>query len=139
MYAANAQSLLNLIRTIPALSAKTGLALGGRGGDAGLADVPVPYCWVLFAGDENLDSKKEGTVAMVPTLLLRYVVLVGVPYNSESDLLTTEYPLLKQVWQTINGQQTPSGSKWRYTGTRPPAINPDRLIFTQVFTTIASQ
>jgi len=138
MYSSNATSLLGLIRTNPALASVTGLALGGRGDDAGLVDVPVPFAWVTFIGDENTDPKKEGIVANPPTLLLKYAVIIGIPYTSEEDLLTVQYPLLRAVCLSINGQQSPTGSRWRYIGTRPPAINPDRQVFSQLYTTIAS-
>ena len=138
MYASNVSNLLAILRQNTKLAAVTGLALGGRGDDAGLVDIPPPFAWVTFIGDENVDSKKEGIVANPPTLLLKYAVIVGVSYLSEADLLTNQYPLLREICLAINGQTAPSGSRWRYVGTRPPAINPDRLIFSQLYTTIAS-
>lgn len=139
MYGDNAQQLLAFIRTVPTFAANTGMALGGRGDDPGLTKLSPPYAWPVFVGDENRDPPKEGIVANPPTLLVKFAVVVGLPYNGELDLIQVQLPLLKALVQAINGQQTPTGSRWRYSGARPPVINPDRVVYTQLYTTIASQ
>lgn len=133
--AANLADIANKVRTVPALSANSGLALGGRGADPGLARVPLPAAWVLFHGDADDDEAASRPHArFIPSsqsLLLTVSLMIYVPYTSEADLLTVQLPLLRAVRGAIHATDAPSGHRWCYWGQTLRLVQPDKLGYEQ--------
>lgn len=135
MYTENAQNLLSLVETVPALVKTSGLAVGGRSTDPAMASIPLPSAWVILADDKPRDpetgSNPDGQV-----VITTYVVMVYVPYISQADLITNQLPLLESVMKAVRGKQSTSGQKWRYEGQKLTLINTDRLAYEQRYSVI---
>lgn len=135
MYTENAQNLLALVETVPALVKTSGLAVGGRATDPAMASIPLPSAWVILADDKPRDpetgSNPDGQV-----VITTYVVMVYVPYISQADLIANQLPLLESVMKAVRGKQSTSGQKWRYEGQKLTLINTDRLAYEQRFSVI---
>lgn len=133
------ESLLAYLRTVPTLNAVTGLTLGAKQADPGLTKIATPYAWPLYLKDENTDPRNEGRVAGDPTILLTFVVQIGIGNTTESDMTGNQFPILDLARKAINAKPGPIGATlWRYEKTMPPVANPDRYIYTQFYTIIAS-
>jgi hypothetical protein len=63
-------------------------------------------------------------------------VVIYVPYVSQDDLLTVQFPLLESVIAAVrdNGSEATSGNRWRYIGQKLAMVYPDRLAYEQHYT-----
>ncbi len=143
MIVENLQDLVSKVRSVEALSSSSGLALGGKGTDPGLVKIPLPAAWIMYAKDDvdeepfGHSSHPPGMVPSFETLLITCSILIYVPYISEEDLLTTQFPLLESVPLAIRGTEAPSGHRWRYLGQKLALVYPDRLAYEQHYTLTA--
>lgn len=135
-----AQDLVTRVASIPALAASTGLALGGRGADPTLTQLPPPAAWVIYRGDtpdEPPYGNAHGGPALVPgvqIMLQAFAVIVYLPYTDQADLIDVQFPLLESVIQAIRGQDSPSGHRWRYVGQKLSLVYNDRIAYEQRYT-----
>lgn len=136
MIAENAANLVGLIRSVPSLANSAGFAAGGKAPDPALTKIPLPAAWVLYIGDKP-NEPSTGANPAGQTLTANFVVMLYIPYVSETDLETNQYPLLEAVIQSIRGQQAPKGMKWHYEGQRLASVNPDRLSYEQRYSLTA--
>jgi hypothetical protein len=144
MIAENAEDLVARVTSVPALATSAGLALGGRGADPALTKIPLPAAWIMFGKDQVNEppygtSQSGGFGGMVPqieNIQQVFSVVIYVPYISQDDLLTTQYPLLESVIAAVrgNGRPAPSGHRWRYIGQKLAMVYPDRLAYEQHYT-----
>lgn len=135
MYADNAQNLLALIETVPALVKSSGLAVGGRSSDPAMANIPLPSAWVILAEDKPRDAE-TGSNPDGQVVISTFVVMVYVAYISQADLITNQLPLLEATMKAIRGKASASGQKWRYEGQKLSLINTDRLAYEQRYSVI---
>jgi len=124
------------VGTATPLAQSVGLTVGGQGADPGMVQIPLPAAWVLPAS--GINQTPENLLTMPPRTQMQmstYVVMLHLPYASQSVLLTDYYPLLEAVQQAINGTTAPGGSRWWAKGYKLEAINKDRLIYEIQFIT----
>jgi hypothetical protein len=131
--------LLTKIRTIPDLSTRTGLTIGGKSQDPGMLKVPLPASWVSFKSDQ-VDERDfthgpaSGYIVDVGVLMGTWAAMIFVPYNDDADMLSVQLPLLEAVAGAVHGTEAPSGFRWRYIGQRIALVYPDRLAYELKFT-----
>ncbi|MGZ3325701.1 MAG: hypothetical protein ACXU85_00990 [Xanthobacteraceae bacterium] len=140
----NAEDLVARVTSVPALATSAGLALGGRGADPALTKIPLPAAWIMF-GKDQVDESPYGTSqsgmrgGLTPNgenVQQVFSVVIYVPYVSQDDLLTVQFPLLESVIAAVrgDGKPAPSGNRWRYTGQKLAMVYPDRLAYEQHYT-----
>jgi hypothetical protein len=144
MIADNAEDLVARVTSVPALANSAGLALGGRGADPALTKIPLPAAWIMFGKDQVNEppygtSQSGGSGGMVPmgeNVQQVFSIVIYVPYLSQDDLLTVQFPLLEAVIAAVrgNGRAAPSGNRWRYIGQKLAMVYPDRLAYEQHYT-----
>jgi hypothetical protein len=135
MYAENAQNLLALLETVPSLVNTSGLAVGGRAPDPAMSRIPLPSAWVILADDKPQDAE-TGSNPAGQAVHTTYVVMIYVPYINQSDLIANQLPLIESTVKAIRGQQSTSGTRWRYEGQKLALINPDRLAYEQRYSLV---
>lgn len=138
MIAENASDLLNKIATVSALATSHGLTVGGGKIDPSETKIPLPSAWVLFAAEKEQDQEL-GMVLKTQTINGNYIVLIDVPFISQSDLISNQFPLLDAVRASIHGTNTPRGFRWKFDGQRLLLINPDRMRYEQTYSAIDSK
>jgi hypothetical protein len=144
MIAENAKDLVDRVRLVSAFEGRAGFAIGGRGADPALTKIQLPAAWAMF-GKDQVNEPPYGTsqsggfggmVPMVENVQQVFSVVVYVPYVSEDDLLTVQFPLLKSVVDAVRGEgrPAPSGHRWRFIGQKLAMVYPDRLAYEQHYT-----
>ena len=139
MIAALAADLLAKFRTVPALENSASLSIGGRSSDPGLVKVPLPVAWLTFSRDASDEQSYEhgpasGMIHAAPLMIATFSATIFVPYLSDDDLLSTQYPLLLAAVNAVHATESPSGMRWRYAGQRIALVYPDRLAYEQRYT-----
>ncbi len=136
--AACSQDIFAKVSAIPALSATTGLTVGGQEPDPGLTKIPLPAAWIVLSEFTNQNTGQlENLPPRLSNVLLQQTVMLHVPYTSQSDLINKQYPLMEQVIQAIQG--TPVGTsgaasqRWNLHSGKLTALNPDRQIYRLIF------
>jgi hypothetical protein len=138
-----AADLAARVRSVPALANSAAFALGGKGTDPALKEIPLPAAWLALnleqVDEDPLDRSTRyapGIVPEVQMMVATFPVLVIVPYIDETDLITNQYPLLESVVKAVkaSGGEAPSGHRWRYIGQRLAFVYPDRLGYEQRYT-----
>ncbi len=136
--AACSQDVFAKVSAIPALSASTGLTVGGQEPDPGLTKIPLPAAWVLLSEFTNQNTGQlENLPPRLSNVLLQQTVMLHVPYTSQSDLINVQIPLMESVVQAIQG--TPVGTsgaasqRWNLHSGKLSGINPDRMIYRLIF------
>lgn len=127
-------ALLGLVKTVPELSRSTGLRLTGEE-DPGLADIPLPSAWVLL-GNVAPNTRERAVNTLQETVHVEGVVMLYLPYKSQTDLISIQYPTLLKVVQAVRGSKAPGGHRWRFAHSRPLVIQPDRLGYELCFTAV---
>jgi hypothetical protein len=142
MLAELASDLLDKVRTVPALEAKTSLTIGGKSADPDLTKIPLPAAWVVMRKEGKDTSPYDRTdmsgVVDEYTLAGIWTVTIMVPYTSDDDLIDTQYPLLesvrKAVHKTEGDIESADGSmRWAYMGMRIALVYTDRLAYEQSY------
>ena len=126
------QDLFSKLITVPAIANFASFTAGGGASDPAMTKIPLPAAWVLLAGDMPVD-KESGAVPITQILQIEYVVMVLLPYTSQSDILNTQIPLLRAIRKSIHGTLAPNGFLWKYTGQKLAKLNPDRMGYEQRF------
>lgn len=143
MIAENVGDFIAKLVTVPALANSSGLALGGKGVDAGLRQVALPCAWVMYAKDDadeepfGSGGHQPGLVASPGVMKVTISILIYLPYSDQVDLLTIQFPLLETVVKAIHGTRAPSGHRWRYLGQKLALVYPDRIAYEQHYTLTA--
>ena len=127
MIAENAADLYTKVQAIPALSASTGITLGGKAPDPGMTKIQLPAAWVLPDDGETVQDDRVGQLPRLANARLSYLVMLYLPYSSQSDLIANQFPLLEQVIATVNGTDAKSGQRWLWRSYKLVLVNPDRL------------
>ena len=136
MIAECANDLFTKISGIPALSASTGLMVGGQIPDAGMANVPLPAAWILPAKWANkTDAVEMNQPPRIVNGIGTYAVELLIPFASQSDLITNQLPLLEEVIATVHGTTSPSGQRWWFAGYTLGAIEAKYLAYNINFST----
>jgi hypothetical protein len=143
MIAENARDLVERVNSVPGILS-AGLALGGRGSDPAMTKIPLPAAWIMFGKDRvneepygsSQSSRFGGMVPMGENVQQIYSVVIYIPYQSQDDLLTVQFPLLESVIEAVRGggKEAPSGHRWRYIGQKLAMVYPDRLAYEQSYT-----
>jgi hypothetical protein len=144
MISENAADLVARVTSVTEFGGRAGLAIGGRGSDPELKTIPLPAAWVMFGSDQVDEapygsSQSGGHGGLIPNgenVRQVFKVIIFVPYLTQEDLLTNQFPLLESVIAAVrdNGREAPSGNRWRYIGQRLAMSYPDRLIYEQRYT-----
>lgn len=133
MIAEAAQDLITKLKTITSFGTtvkRVGLAAGAKGMDPMMEKADRPAAWVIFVGDSNPAGDRNPSC--VTSIVLKFVVKVIVDYNTESDLLNIQYPLLEEIIQTVAGKEAGDLSvKWKYDGQALDELTGDRMVFDQ--------
>ncbi len=130
------QDIFAKISAIPALASSTGLTVGGHAPDPGMTKIPLPAAWVLFS---EADNQNVGILLNLPpkqpNVLMQVTVMLHIAYTSQSDLISTQYPLLEAVIAAVQGTSvgTFGSARWNLHSAKLSAINPDRQIFKIIF------
>jgi hypothetical protein len=140
MLAELASDLLDKVRTVPALEAKTSLTIGGKSADPDLTKIPLPAAWVVMRKEGKDTSPYDRTemsgVVDEYTLAGTWTVTVMVPYTSDDDLIDTQYPLLESVRKAVHASGGPTGATdggWAFMSQRLAQVYADRIAFEQVY------
>jgi hypothetical protein len=133
-----ATDIYTKLATVPALATAVGFAIGGRTSDPALTKIPLPAAWVLLMSDRATDPD-TGTVMQTQVLLVEYAVLLYVPYNSQADLIATQFPLLRAARTAIHATTAPNKYRWKYIGQKLTVVNPDRMCYEQRYAISAPQ
>jgi hypothetical protein len=138
MLAELAADLLEKVRSVEALTDSTALTIGGKAKDPDLTKIPLPAAWVVLRKEGKDVSPYDHTdtsgVVIDETIVGVWTVTVMVPYLSDEDLLTTQYPLLEAVRKAIHAQEGPTGSmNWAYMNQRIALVYTDRLAYEQTY------
>lgn len=134
--ASAAQDIFTKISALPALAASTGLTVGGQSPDPGMVKIPLPAAWVLFS---EADNQNVGQLLNLPpkqpNVLMQITVMLHLPYKSQSDLITVQYPLLESVVTAVQGTSVgkSESARWNLHSVKLSALNPDRQIFKIIF------
>jgi hypothetical protein len=141
MITENLTHLVSLVTSVPSLSASAGLAVGGKGSDPGMIKIPLPAAWVMYTKDDvdeppygKTNSDQPGIVGAVQAVLATCSVLIYLPYSTQDDLLTVQFPLLESVIKAVHGKEAPSYHRWRYIGQKLALVYPDRIAYEQHYT-----
>lgn len=146
-----AADLLARVRNVPALAGvNSGLSIGGKAQDPQLLKKTPPFAWVLYGGEQPGEapygSSSQGGSGIVPSqeeMLSNWRVVVYVPYTTDDDLLTVQFPLLESIPLAVKtsittgpmgGIESPSGYRWRYVGQKLALVYADRLGYEQHYT-----
>ncbi|MHB1266289.1 MAG: hypothetical protein ACYCY2_01655 [Acidithiobacillus ferriphilus] len=134
----SAQDIFTKVSAIPALSASTGLTVGGQEPDPGLTKIPLPAAWVLFSDATNQNTGQlENLPPRLSNVLLQQTIMLHLPYKSQSDLITVQLPLLEAVINEIQGTTIGTSGvasqRWNFHSAKLAALNPDRLIYRVIF------
>lgn len=134
-----AQDLISRIKAIPsqkfgAAVPRVGLAVGGKNVDPLITTAQRPCAWVIYIGDENLDDTEN----CGPFMRFNFIVKVIIDYKNETDLITTQFPLLEEIIAQVNGVNGPAGAKsWRYEGQTIDELTGERIVFDQRYSITA--
>jgi hypothetical protein len=134
------EDLAARVRTVPALTGSAAFALGGHAADPGLKDIALPAAWIGLIGEQVEEAPFSpatpagGIVSYMQVMLSTFSVIVIVDYSQEASLLGTQFPLMIDVMKAVHGQQSPSGHRWRYFGSKLAFTLPDRIGYDQRYT-----
>jgi hypothetical protein len=144
MIADIAEDLVERVTSVAGFEGRAGLAIGGRGADPAMTKIPLPAAWIMFGKDQVDESpygssQSGGCGGLIPNgenIQLVFSVVIYVPYLSQDDLLTAQFPLLESVIKAVRGDglAAPSGNRWRYIGQKLAMVYPDRLAYEQHYT-----
>lgn len=127
MIAECANDLYTKVQAIPALSASSGLAVGGQSPDPGMTKVPLPAAWILAHSAKTNIPANNPVPFRVANVDMSYLVMLYVPYLGQSDLINNQLPLLQSVIKAVHGTDAPSGQRWRFDTYALGLVNTDRL------------
>jgi hypothetical protein len=142
MLAELAADLLEKVRSVEALADSTALTIGGKAKDPDLTKIPLPAAWVVMRkeGKDVTPYERTDMSGVVDEYMLGgiWTVTVMVPYLSDEDLLTTQYPLLESVRKAVHKEpvaiEAADGSmRWAYMGMRIALVYTDRLAYEQTY------
>jgi hypothetical protein len=133
--ASAASDLAERLSAVPALSGRVGMSLGGRGSDPAMTKVPLPAAWLVLAKHTPVDPDTHPVHTPKSQMVaVGFTVLLFFPYAAQEELVSTWYPLLEDIIRAVRGEQTPSGTTWRYGGSSLKVVAPDRLGYEVAFT-----
>ena len=125
-----AQDLVDRVKAISSFSNRVGLALGGKNIDPTLRKLTVPHAWVIYMGDDIVSQDEMNPCNAL--IRVNFNVLVAHEYqnHNESELITTDFPLLHEVVAAVKGKSPVVGSTWAYEGQGLDIID-GRLVWVQ--------
>ncbi len=127
--AAAALDLYTKVQGVSALNLSAGLTVGGQVPDPGMTKIPLPGAWILLENGETTLDPSSRVVSLNLTGRLTYVVLLAVPYTSQTDLLDVQFPLVEEVIDAVHGKAAPSGMRWLWNKLKLLVVNGDRLVY----------
>ncbi len=104
--------------------------------------IPLPACRIVYMGDHEYEDSsaltprlnESGIVPSSQQMLSTFSALIILPWESDADVIDTEFPLLEQVQRAVHGKEGPSGHRWRYIGQSKALVMVDRIGYEQRFT-----
>lgn len=130
-----AQDLVSKIKAVPSnafgigSNSRVGLAVGGKATDPLLEKIVKPAAWVIFIGDENVDTREQVRCGSI--VRFSFVVKIIMDYKTEAELLSVQFPLLDEVRGTVHGSSSTSGNNWKYEGQTMEELTANRVVFEQ--------
>lgn len=141
MIAECAADLLAKFTSVGNWATAPSLSTGGKSGDPGLVKIPIPAAWVNFAKDANDELPYEHSppsgVIGPPQVMATFAATIFLPYTTDDDLLTVQFPRLKAIILAIHSTDVAGSAgtlQWRYAGQRIALVYPDRLAYEQRYT-----
>ncbi|OYV99040.1 MAG: hypothetical protein B7Z62_02055 [Deltaproteobacteria bacterium 37-65-8] len=132
-----ATDLVTKLETVTALATSSGMAVGGKAPDPALTKIPLPAAWVIL-GEDKADDIETGMIPTTQSVVITYIVMIYVPYLSQTDLINTQIPLMRAARSAIHATKAPNGNRWKYNGQKLALINVDRMAYEQRYTVRAS-
>ena len=134
-----AADLVAKIKQIPSFGVspnqRVGLSVGGTQSDPTISSVTLPAVWVVYTGNQTLDTSDEGQCN--PHVRETFVLKILVDNTSESSLVSINMPLLEEIVSVVNAQNSILGAKkWRYEGQSIDEISGQRLVFEQRYSVV---
>ena len=130
------QDLVDRVKSVASFTGRVGLALGGQEHDPMNRELTQPFAWVVFIGDDVVDTTFN---ACLETIKLNFVVKVVIDYDTEQSLVTTHFPLLYEVVTTVKGNEPANvGKNWLYEGQTMEALDADRMVWAQRYSFVVA-
>lgn len=107
---------------------RVGLTVGGKNADPLMVKMARPGAWVMFVGDQNVDTSSR--VVCGPIVQLNFIVKIIMDYTTETEIIATQYALLGTVRDAIHASDGPKGAPWKYEGQQLEELT-DRMIYEQ--------
>lgn len=137
-----ATDLLTKLKTITEFGtapSRVGLTIGGKTLDPIMENITKPACWVVFTGDSNNNTQPRSNSSCQKEFTYNFIVKIVVDYTNDKNLIDTQFPLLEEVTNTIDGTKVSNKSdKWKYTGQSVEEITDKRLVFNQSYTIVVN-
>ena len=132
------QDLVDKMKTITALGNRVGLAVGGTDIDPINRDLTRPAAWVIFTGTPVIDASDSATQTVA--VAYTYVVKVLIDYDTESQLITTDLPILENTISTVKGTNINGLGfhTWTFGGLALESLDADRMVWILNFSCNAS-
>ena len=123
------QDLVDKVKTVPELSNRVGLAVGGTDIDPINREMPRPAAWVIFTGMPIIDGSRTATQDVFVSY--SYVVKVLIDYGNESELISTSFPLLEKIVETVKGSGINNlpFHDWSFEGMALESLDGDRMVW----------
>jgi hypothetical protein len=138
MLAELASDLLAKVQGIEALADRTSLTVGGKSQDPDLLKIPLPAAWAVMRKEAKDVSPYDhtDTSGMVDeyTLAGIWTVTVILPYTTDENMISEQYPLLESVRKALHKTETADGAmRWAYMGMVLRMVYTDRLAYEQTY------
>jgi hypothetical protein len=119
--------LIAKLNTVPEFGGRVAATLGGTEADPALANIELPFAWVVLAGTQNVGEANQRWQMMS----LDFSVTVAMRYgDGEADFVETQLKLLDDAAQAVRGEVTAQGSHlWSFDGLTYITNNVDRVLY----------
>ena len=127
------QDIVDKIKAIQEYSGRVGLAVGGTDIDPINRDLPRPASWVVFTGMTVTDAVDPATKTV--SVSYNYVVKILVDYSNESQLISTDFPILENTISAVKGTNINGLAfhTWSFTGLSLESLDADRMVWVANF------
>lgn len=126
------ESAKDIVKSVVALDSRAGLA-AMHYSDPTMRKAPIPCAWVIYAGMSNQSTETTGVPGVIEK---NYDIIVKVllSYNTESDLLDIQYPVLDaiRIAMTTTKIDTPACQYFKFEQEILEEID-DRLVYNMRF------
>lgn len=126
-----AEAAKDIVKDVTELNSRAGLA-AMHYSDPSMRNAPIPCAWVLYVGMSNNNAEPRG-IPGVADVTQEIVVKILLAYNTESDLLNIQYPVLDAIREAMISTKidaSPSCEYFKFEQETLEEID-DRLVYVQ--------